>query len=362
MLNPIINKIDLSDKEYKTYSRQLILENIGSKGQQRLKKAKILIIGAGGLGCPSMLYLASAGIGCLGIIDNDRISQSNLHRQILYTRKNINELKTISAQKKLQQINPVCKINIHSYQLTEKNAYKLIQEYDLILDTSDNFSTRYLIDEVCYKLHKIHIYGAIQSYEGHISVFNYKSGPKYSDLYPNYLKLKNNNCNNIGILGVIPGIIGLLQATEAIKIILGIGKILSGYLLIYDSLKVSFKKIKIKKEKKRQNKCKVLIPINLNTINGYYLKHNLSQRQKISLIDVRQELEFKKNHILKSINIPLKNITTKKNIDLINKLANNTKIILYCSKNSRSIIASSLLNKYQIPHYRLKDGLYHWIE
>nr|YP_010904353.1 molybdopterin biosynthesis protein [Catenella fusiformis]WCH57604.1 molybdopterin biosynthesis protein [Catenella fusiformis] len=357
MLNPKLNNFELSDEEYKKYGRQLILNSIGTQGQKRLQESKILVIGAGGLGCPALLYLASSGIGCLGIIDNDIISISNLHRQILYTVYDTSKLKITSAKQKLKQINTKCQINTYSYKLTKGNAYKLIKKYDIVLDASDNFYTRYLIDYTCYQLHKVHIYGAIQGFKGHMSVFNYKSGPKYSDLYPKYLKLQENSCQNTGVLGIITGIIGILQATEAIKIIIGTGKILSGYLLIYDSLEISLKTIKIrplKTKEKIQFDCKQLFLESTDITDLSELKKN----QKISLIDVRQKKEFTENHILTAINIPLKDIYTKKNINRIQQIATHATIILYCSNNSRSIIASKILTQNKIHHYRLNNGLY----
>nr|WCH56204.1 molybdopterin biosynthesis protein [Calliblepharis sp.] len=362
MLNPNLNKSYLSNEEYIIYARHLKLNKLSQEGQYRLKKAKILLIGAGGLGCPAIIYLALAGIGCLGIIDNDVVSKSDLHRQILYNNNHLNRLKTNCAKENLTKINPQCQINIYSSRLNKYNAQQLIKKYDLILDTSDNFDTRYLIDYICQKLHKVHIYGAIENFEGHISVFNYKNGPKYSDLYPKNLELKDKKCESV--LNVIPGIIGILQATEAIKIITGIGKILSGYLLTYNSLNISFKKIKIKYQKinsiknsvNQENKFK-----NSYTINSYELNKYIKKNKKISIIDIRQKIEFKKNHILNAIHIPLKEIKSKKNIEIIQNLSNNNIVIIYCSDNSRSIIASQILNKQKIIHYRLKDGLKKWI-
>nr|QVY58313.1 molybdopterin biosynthesis protein [Kappaphycus striatus] len=364
MLNPKLDKYYLSNEEYQIYARQIILDQLGIKGQQRLKKAKILVIGAGGLGCPAMLYLASSGIGCLGVIDNDTIAHSNLHRQILYTTKNISYLKILSAQERIQEINPKCRVNTYPYKLNQKNAYELIKEYDLILDTSDNTLTRYLIDDVCYKLHKVHIYGAIQNFEGHVSVFNYQSGSRYSDLYPKTLQNIENNCNNTGVLGMITGIIGILQATEAIKIILGINSILSNYLLIYNGINTSFKKIKINTKKIHINQINNKInSYNKNIIYKHDLKYQLIDNKinKLIIIDVRQEIEFNVKHIPYAINIPLKNIKTKKNIEFIKMLNKKAKIIIYCSNNSRAIMASMILTKYNIRHYRLKNGLKEWV-
>lgn len=357
MLNPNLNKKSLLNEEYIIYARHLILDKFNEEGQLRLKNAKILVIGAGGLGCPAIIYLTLSGIGNLGIIDYDIISKSNLHRQILYTYHQVNELKTKIAQENLKKMNPECQITVYSEKINKNNAQQFIKDYDIILDTCDNFNTRYLINDICNKLHKVHIYGAIENFEGHLSVFNYKNGPQYSDLYPNNLQLKDKPCT--GVLNVIPGIIGLLQATEAIKIITGIGKALSGYLLIYNSLDSSFKKIKIKKIKKINKtiiRRQSLQTININNLNQY-----IKQNYNISIIDIRQQTEFKENHIINAINIPLKKIKNKKNLALIKKLSTTSLLIIYCSHNSRSIIASDLLNKEKITHYRLQDGFSKWL-
>nr|YP_010902957.1 molybdopterin biosynthesis protein [Hypnea flava]WCH55011.1 molybdopterin biosynthesis protein [Hypnea flava] len=357
MLNPDLYNNYLLDEEYIIYARHLILDKFNEEGQLRLKHSKILVIGAGGLGCPAIIYLTLSGIGNLGIIDDDTISKSNLHRQILYTYSQINELKTKAAQENLKKMNPECQITIYSEKINKKNAQQFIKNYDIILDTCDNFATRYLINDICSKLHKVHIYGAIENFEGHLSVFNYKNGPNYLDLYPNNLQLKDKPCT--GVLNVIPGVIGILQATEAIKIITGIGKVLSGYLLIYNSLNSSFKKIKIKKIKKIHKPT--VKSQNLQTIDTHNLNKQIQQNHKISIIDIRQNIEFKQNHIINAINIPLKKIKNKKNLDLIKKLSKTSLLIIYCSHNSRSIIASELLNKEKIQHYRLKDGFSKWL-
>lgn len=361
MLNPKLDYDFFSKEEYQTYARHLILNEIGINGQQRFKKAKILCIGAGGLGCPGLLYLAITGIGYLGIIDNDIISFSNLQRQILYTNKNIDNLKTISAKQKIQEINPFCKVNIYSNKLNINNAHELIKKYDLIIDASDNFTTRYIIDFICYKLHKPYIYGAIEKFEGQISVFNYKNGPRYSDIYPKNLKLEDKKCSNIGVLGVLTGIIGILQATEAIKIIAGVGEILSGKILVYDALNMSFKKIKINKIHKQTSFSEYKIIQKRNIILNINLKQKIINQECIEIIDIRQRFEYKNNHILKAINIPLKEIKYKHNLNYIRNLSVNKTIIIYCSHDSRSIIASNILNKYNIKHLRLYNGFRAWL-
>nr|YP_010903355.1 molybdopterin biosynthesis protein [Hypnea cornuta]WCH55808.1 molybdopterin biosynthesis protein [Hypnea cornuta] len=354
MLNPNLTKQYLLDEDYMIYARHLTLDKLNTEGQLRLKNAKILVIGAGGLGCPAIIYLVLSGIGYIGIVDDDIISKSNIHRQILYNKSHIEKLKTKVAEYNLKKMNPECNISTYSKKIDRKNAKQLIKNYDIILDTCDNFNTRYLIDDICKKLHKVHIYGAIENFEGHISVFNYKNGPRYSDLYPYNLQLKDKPCT--GVLNVLPGIVGILQATEAIKIITGIGKVLSGYLLVYNILNISFKKIKINNIQninKVPNIYKNSKSIDINTVNQY-----IKEKYKISIIDIRQKAEFKKKHIKDAINIPLKKIKNKNNLHLIKKLSNTSILIIYCSHNSRSIIASELLQRENIKHYRLKDGFH----
>nr|QCI05375.1 Molybdopterin biosynthesis protein [Compsothamnion thuyoides] len=257
MKRKIISKI-----EYNLYARHLILNNIGIHGQKKLKKSKILIIGAGGLGCPAMLYLVASGIGYIGIIDEDLIEISNLNRQILYNTQDIHKTKVKCAKTKLQTINPECKIIKHTKKLNNLNAEEIIKYYNIIIDACDNFKTRYIIDKTCYKLNKIHIYGSIEQFNGQICIFNYKSGIRYSNLYPKELKIQDSSCIGNGILGVMTGIIGILQATEAIKIILGIGKTLENQLLIYNLLNLSFTCVKIYSKNYNQK----LLPLNnINT-------------------------------------------------------------------------------------------------
>lgn len=353
MLNPNITLINLSEDEYNMYAKHLILENVGLNGQKRLKKAKVLVIGAGGLGCPAILYLVTSGIGYIGIIDNDYVDLSNLNRQILYSINNTNEMKTKSAKNKIQAINKRCKIITHDYKLFDENALEVIQYYDIIVDANDNFKTRYIIDKLCYKLHKIHIYGAIQEFEGQIAVFNYKNNNRYSNIYPKQLNLISNNCNNHGVIGTITGNIGIMQATEAIKIILGIGKIINNKILRCNLLNISFYQTKIYNLKKSQKLKK-------NFFFNEYLKKIISElefnnlkKSFIVIIDIRQQNEFKKKHISKSINIPISKIKMKKSLKLLQKYIKHKTIIIYCNQIYRSIIASYIIKNNSINHYIL---------
>lgn len=350
MLNPKTKKINLLQEECTLYAKHLTLDNIGLNGQKRLKKSKILVIGAGGLGCPAMLYLATSGIGYIGIIDDDSIDLSNLNRQILYTFNNLNQNKLISAKQKLNAINPYCKIILHSYKINNNNALELIQYYDIIIDACDNFSTRYIIDKYCYILHKVHIYGAIQQFESQISVFNYKNSISYSNIYPFNINLINNNCDNYGVMGSITGHIGILQATESIKIVLGIGNIIYNKLLVFNLLYIftKYKTIYLSKIQKisiginkKNYKLQLLRPsLKYESLKKNYYSH-------IIIIDIRQEYEFKKNHLPYSINIPLNKFKAKKTIFFL-KNNNKKKIIIYCHTTYRSLIVLNILNKYKI--------------
>nr|YP_010986107.1 molybdopterin-synthase adenylyltransferase [Polyopes affinis]WOL37025.1 molybdopterin-synthase adenylyltransferase [Polyopes affinis] len=354
MLNPSVQNICLSQKACELYARHLRLNDIGINGQKRLTKASLLFIGAGGLASSAVIYLAASGIGCIGIIDNDIISRSNLHRQILYNSSNINRLKVQTAKLKIHEINPNCQVITYIDRLNTHNAIDLIKKYDLIIDTCDNFETRYIIDSICYKLHKVHIYGAIQNFEGQISVFNYKGGPRYSNLYTYNSKLDNNNCSNAGVLGILPGIIGLLQATEAVKIILGTGKILSGYVLVYNALYMSFKKLKI--NTKTNNIINKSEKSNLNLIS-YEELNEIIIKDNIIMIDIRQNIEFKVSHMKYAINIPLNYMKNKSTIKFIIDTCMKKIPIIYCSSDSRAITASQILQKNKIRHYRLENGL-----
>nr|YP_009244570.1 molybdopterin biosynthesis protein [Agarophyton chilense]AMK96812.1 molybdopterin biosynthesis protein [Agarophyton chilense] len=353
MLHPI-NNISLSELEYKKYARHLVLDNIGDNGQKRLKAAKVLFVGAGGLAASGILYLAASGVNFLGIVDNDKVDYSNLHRQILYNDQDIGQSKVAVVYDRIKIINPECTVHVYSSLLDEYNCKDIIKNYDIVIDTTDNFQSRYIISKSCYSQHKVHIYGAVRGFEGHISVFNYRSGPIYSDLYPKSLNLDTKECDIFGVLGVITGIIGLFQAVEAIKIVVGIGHILSGYLLAYNLLDASFKTFKILPKNNTNlvhhyfnNKflyCNIISEQNLSLLTSKY---------SIMLIDVRQPEEFIKYHLLKAINIPLKNIKSKKTIYFIRDFLIDKMIIVYCYDNLRSLIASQILYKNHISHYLL---------
>nr|YP_009296877.1 molybdopterin biosynthesis protein [Bangiopsis subsimplex]AOM66220.1 molybdopterin biosynthesis protein [Bangiopsis subsimplex]ARO90419.1 molybdopterin biosynthesis protein [Bangiopsis subsimplex] len=360
MFNSNENLTELSLNEYQRYSRQLLLPQIQSAGQHRMRQAKILCIGAGALGSASIPYLTAAGIGHITVIDYDIVEISNLQRQIIHNTSYLYQSKVSSTFNYIRKLNPYCEIKTLQLELKQDNIKKIISRYDLIIDGTDNIETRYLIDETCKLLGKPWIYGAVFQFTGQLSVFNYKGGPCYKDIYSKYNSTDTMwSCSEGGILGVIPGIIGVLQATEALKIILGIGSILSGHLLIFDSLNFTIKKIKIRQNLSfESNKKKQTESVkNLQTIYIDELS-NLLKNENYVFIDVRSTNEYLMEKIPGAINYPLNKIKYSHSLDEIAKL-NKTKII-YCSLDSRSKLAQQMLDTANISSIRLEHGLKTW--
>ena len=239
---------ELSHDEIRRYSRHLILDQFGVSGQRKLKGSKILCIGSGGLGSPALMYLAAAGMGTIGVVDDDVVDESNLQRQIIHSTESLDKPKVDSAEARVTGINPHVNFVKHNLRLTPDNALDIMKDYDLVLDGSDNFPTRYLVNDACVLLGKPLIYGAIQKFEGQVSVFNYKGGPNYRDLFPEPPPPGEvPSCAEGGVLGVLPGVIGCMQATEAIKVCLGVEDgTLSGRLLIYDAMRMRFHEVRLK--------------------------------------------------------------------------------------------------------------------
>ena len=239
----------LSAAEKRLYRRHIILPEVGEEGQEKLKASKILVVGAGGLGAPVLQYLTAAGVGNITILDDDTVSEDNLQRQILYGRHDLGKLKTIIAKERLKTLNPWVNHEIFNIRLKPENAFEFLSKFDIIVDASDNFSTRYLINDTCVLTQKPFIYGAIHKFEGQVSTFIYNNGPSLRCLYPNVKDDVNViKPQNAGTLGVLPGIIGSFQANEVLKIILGIGDILCGKLLMYNMLNNSFRTVDFERE------------------------------------------------------------------------------------------------------------------
>ena len=243
----------LNKKEIEKFSRQIILKNIGALGQRKIQDAKVLIIGMGGLGCPAAEFLTRSGIGTLGIVDYDRVSLSNIHRQTLYTEKDVNKSKVKIAKKKLNEINSKTKINIFNYKLNKIKFNKIIKNYDYIVDGTDNFESKFLINDISLDYKKFLVVGAISKFDGHIFSFDFnnKNNPSLRDFYQEEVVTDDIlNCEYDGILGTVAGIVGTMQANEILKKILNIGQNLNGFILILDLLNLNIRRVKLKKRKK----------------------------------------------------------------------------------------------------------------
>jgi molybdopterin/thiamine biosynthesis adenylyltransferase/rhodanese-related sulfurtransferase len=246
--HPIVIPEVLTESQRKRYDRHLIIPEIGEAGQLKLLKSKVLLIGAGGLGCPSAIYLAAAGVGTIGIVDNDVVDESNLQRQILHSTVNVGRRKVDSARDALLAQNPTIRVVTHGERITAANAATIVAEYDLVIDGTDNFATRYLLNDACVLLGKPNVYGSVFRFEGQVSLFVQGQGPCYRCLYPEPTPAElAPSCAEAGVLGILPGVVGLLQATEAIKWIVGIGDSLAGRLLWYDALRSTFRILKLRR-------------------------------------------------------------------------------------------------------------------
>ncbi|MBI3501767.1 MAG: HesA/MoeB/ThiF family protein [Bacteroidetes bacterium] len=336
----------LNKEEINRYSRQIILSEIGADGQEKLKRAKVLVVGAGGLGCPVLQYLVSAGIGEIGIVDDDKVDESNLQRQILYNKEEVGLQKAEVAKKKLQALNPLVNITSYILRLTSENALHIIKEYDLVIDGSDNFPTRYLVNDACVMLNKPLVFGSIFKFEGQVSVFNYKNGPTYRCLFPEPPQ-DSPNCAEIGVLGVLPGIIGTLMANEALKIILGIGEVLSGKLFVLDALSMQtqilyFEKnvanAKINSLIDYENFCKAKSN-SIREISAEELIRKIKQKEKIQIIDVREPSEYSE------FNINGENISLHSLSNRISEIKKDIPVIIHCQRGNRSKHAIELLQK-----------------
>ena len=362
---------------YERYQRQVILKELGIAGQQQLTAAKVLVIGAGGLGCAALQYLVAAGIGNIGIVDDDVVSLSNLHRQVLYSVQDIGKLKSLTAKEKLQQLNPEISIIAYNERLTTKNALFIFQNFDIIIDGTDNFASRYLINDACALLHKPTIFGAVSQFEGQLAIFNYQSKDKntpvnYRDLFP--VPPKDDevlNCAEAGVLGVLPGIIGTMMANETIKLITGIGKPLINSLLTYNALNNQVFELELSsnpatalllpKDKESFKEmdyvffCSAsIVPFEIDSDRF----NDLIATAKADIIDVRELGELPEINEFNYIQIPLS--VFEENIPLIE----NDTVILFCQSGKRSrLAAQSLIDRLGTTKkiYSLQGGILKWL-
>lgn len=318
------------------YSRQEKLYQIGDTGQEKLKNARVLVIGAGGLGCAVLPYLASAGIGTLGIIDGDKVEETNLHRQVLYTESSLKALKVEVARNRLQAMNSSLEIEVYKEFLNDQNAIEIISAYDLVVDATDSISIRYLINDACVIAGKAFVYASVFKFEGQVSVFNYKNGPTYRCLFGGKGQAVQ-NCEEAGVMGTTVGLIGMLQANEVIKIITETGEPLSGKLLVYATLKNDQHIFSFKKNKQ--------LKIDKEFFRDHYQKEDLPEtipeealNSKHILVDVRELYEMPQIELKNLIRLPLSEL--EENIHLLNK---KDEIRLFCQSGIRSLKALKIL-------------------
>ncbi|MEA5583275.1 molybdopterin-synthase adenylyltransferase MoeB [Nodularia harveyana UHCC-0300] len=379
MLNPNLDQIQLTKDDYERYSRHLILPEIGLEGQKRLKAASVLCIGTGGLGSPLLLYLAAAGIGRIGIVDFDIVDTSNLQRQIIHGTSWVGKPKIESAKNRIHEINPHCQVDLYETRLSAENALEIIKPYDIVVDGTDNFPTRYLVNDACVLLDKPNVYGSIFRFEGQATVFNYEGGPNYRDLYPEPPPPGMvPSCAEGGVLGILPGMIGIIQATETVKIITGKGQTLSGRLLLYDALQMKFRELKLRPNPIRPVIEKLIdyeqfcgIPqakaeeakqqMEISEMTVKELKELLDSGAKdFVLLDVRNPHEYEIAKIPGSVLIPLPDIENGDGVAQVKEILNGHRLIAHCKMGGRSAKALGILKEAGIEGTNVKGGINAW--
>ena len=349
-LPPLVEPADeLTVDEVRRYSRHLIIPDVGMDGQKRLKNAKVLVVGAGGLGSPALLYLAAAGVGTLGIIDFDVVDESNLQRQIIHGQSDIDRPKAESARDSVKEINPNVEVILHQERLESDNALDVLRDYDLVLDGTDNFATRYLVNDACVLLNKPYVWGSIYRFDGQVSVFWNEYGPQYRDLYPEPPPPGMvPSCAEGGVLGVLCASIGSVMVNEAVKLIVGIGEPLVGRLLIFDALEMSWREVKVRKDPETEPVTELIdyeafcgtVSVEAteaaadSTITASELKELLDRKpDDIFLVDVREKNEYE------IVNIPGATLIPKGeflNGRALEQLPQDKRVVLHCKSGVRS--------------------------
>ena len=375
-----MSEITLTNDEKARYARHLILPQVGELGQKKIKSSSVLVVGAGGLGSPVLLYLAAAGIGRIGIIDDDKVDMTNLQRQIIHSTSSVGELKVDSAKRRINQINPEVIIEIFGERLNIENAEKIIEKFDIVVDGTDNFATRYTISDCCEILDKPWVFGSIHRFEGQVSVFNLNGSPNYRDLFPKAPPPElAPNCAEAGVLGVLPGIIGSFQANEVLKIILGMDGTLDGELLIIDTITMNIRKLRYSANKEREKiselseeaiSCSLGIEEeqsldasdseeNMKEISPLEYVEKVNNGWKPFFLDVRREAE--ENIVtLPDTNLRINHVEVPMRLDEIPK---DRDIVIYCRSGARSAMIANYLKmsaNYSNEIYNLSGGIHLW--
>ena len=348
----------LSPQELRHYRRHVSLPEMGMDGQQRLKAGSVLVIGAGGLGCPALQYLVAAGVGRIGICDFDSVEISNLQRQVLFGYSQLDQPKAEAAIERLSDLNPHVVIRPYVERFSPENAERLLSDYDLVLDGTDNFPSRYLVNDACVKFGKPLCFGSIFKFEGQVSVFNYKGGPTYRCLFPKSPNPKDvPNCAEIGVVGVLPGIIGSLQALEAIKILSGVGEVLSGKLLLFDALAMRSNLVSftlnpanriVGELKEIDFSCEVPKDSSddeIRQVSPNELRTRLGGESTPVLLDVREPWEMEICRIEGAVALPLSHLRQSPPVDLPFELSTGS-VVVYCKAGVRSMMACDILRQH----------------
>jgi adenylyltransferase/sulfurtransferase len=379
---PRLNDVTLSPQEVARYSRHLIMPEVALEGQKRLKAARILLIGAGGLGSPLGLYLAAAGVGRIGLVDFDVVDFSNLQRQVLHGTPDVGRPKLQSAHERIRAINPEVQVDLFEMRLTSANALAILEHYDIIIDGTDNFPTRYLVNDACVLLKKPNVYGSIFRFDGQASVFHPPAGPCYRCLYPEPPPPGEvPSCAEGGVLGILPGLIGCIQATETVKLILGKGSALIGRLLLYDALNMSFQEFKIRRNPKcplcgdhptihklidyeqfcgvrSQEPAAPAVADDAGDLTVIELKRRLDQKEELFILDVRNPEEYQICRIPGSTLLPLPVLPQR-----FKELDPNRELIVHCKSGMRSLKAAQFLREKGFRKVRnLKGGILAWAD
>jgi adenylyltransferase/sulfurtransferase len=363
----------LTTDEKERYQKHLTLKEIGYDGQLSLKNSSVLCIGAGGLGSSVLLYLAATGIGKIGIVDNDHVEKSNLQRQIIHETNTIGNLKIDSARERIKNFNPNSELLTFAERINPKNALEIIRKFDIVCDCSDNFGTRYLINDACLILNKPLVFGSVQGFEGQVSVFNLqKTSPNLRDLLPQSpSKNAVPSCAEYGVVGVSTGLIGIIQVNEIIKIILKKGEILDGKIMVFDLLSMNTKKLHLKSDPVNKqiknlsqfmdfysdNECSTeKMKVNRIDANDFYRLYKIKPN-KILLIDVRESEEFSSSSIRGSISIPLSHLNQETDLEFIQKESLIKEVYTICKSGKRSEKASKILSKFKIQSISIDGGI-----